>query len=301
VEVGASDLIADDIQRGRDEGDPTYNEMRVAMGEAPVTSFAQITSNVQLQGELAQIYGNVNNVELFVGLMGEDHLPGSSLGQTEQAILATQFEALRDGDRYFYENADPASLVKQLNNTTLAEIIERNTTITNLQPDVFLFYSGVQGTVDGVSKNAGRNASQVSLIPLAGATVELIQDGTVVASTTTNRLGNYQFSEIGAGQFTVKVVPPTGFTGQLASSAKTFDITKGQQDGHPTTEDLTLDSLLPGGGGSQGGGGSGSTGGGGGSTGGGGGSTGGGGGSTGGGGGLRWPGGQTWGPGGRRN
>ena len=55
-----------------------------------------------------QIYGNVNNVELFVGLMGENHLPGSSLGQTEQAILATQFEALRDGDRYFYENADPA-------------------------------------------------------------------------------------------------------------------------------------------------------------------------------------------------
>ena len=95
VEVGASDLIADDIQRGRDEGDPTYNQMRVAMGEAPVTSFAQITSNVQLQNALQQIYGNVNNVELFVGLMGEDHLAGSSLGPTEQAILAKQFERSR--------------------------------------------------------------------------------------------------------------------------------------------------------------------------------------------------------------
>ena len=63
VEVGASDLIADDIQRGRDEGDPTYNQLRVAMGERPVTSFAQITSNVQLQQELKHIYGNVNNVE----------------------------------------------------------------------------------------------------------------------------------------------------------------------------------------------------------------------------------------------
>ncbi len=147
VEVGASDLIADDIQRGRDEGLPTYNELRVSMGERPVTSFAQITSNVQLQQQLKQIYGNVNNVEAFVGLMAENHLAGSSLGQTEQAVLAKQFEALRDGDRFFYENADPPSLVNQLNNTTLADIIERNTTLTNLQSDVFTFYSNIQGTV----------------------------------------------------------------------------------------------------------------------------------------------------------
>ncbi|HWB12602.1 MAG TPA: peroxidase family protein, partial [Pirellulales bacterium] len=84
VEVGASDLIADDIQRGRDQGDPLYNQMRVALGEKPVTSFAQITSNVQLQHELQRLYGNVNNVELFVGLMGEDHLRGSSLGNRSQ-------------------------------------------------------------------------------------------------------------------------------------------------------------------------------------------------------------------------
>ncbi|HEY2761608.1 MAG TPA: peroxidase family protein, partial [Pirellulales bacterium] len=51
VEVGASDLIADDIQRGRDEGDPTYNAMRIELGEKPLTSFSQLTSNVQLQKE----------------------------------------------------------------------------------------------------------------------------------------------------------------------------------------------------------------------------------------------------------
>ena len=177
VEVGASDLIADDIQRGRDEGDPTYNQMRVAMGEAPVTSFSQITSNVQLQGELQQIYGNVNNVELFVGLMGENHLPGSSLGQTEQAVLATQFESLRDGDRYFYENADPKSLVNQLNNTTLAQIIERNTGLTNLQPDVFIFNSNIQGTVQTSTTTIVHNRLEKSLLPVAGATVELLQAG----------------------------------------------------------------------------------------------------------------------------
>jgi hypothetical protein len=255
VEVGASDLIADDIQRGRDEGDPTYNEMRVALGEAPVTSFAQITSNVQLQNELQQIYGNVNNVELFVGVMGEDHLPGSSLGPTEQAILATQFEALRDGDRYFYENADPPSLVKQLNNTTLAQIIERNTDITNLQPNVFLFYNNIQGKAEASITTVDHNRLETSLLPVADATVELIQAGSVVATTTTDARGNYQFTETGAGQFTVKVIPPANFLGRLSTTTKSVDITKGQQEGDPAIADLIfgLDNNGPGPGrGSQG-------------------------------------------------
>ena len=251
VEVGASDLIADDIQRGRDEGDPTYNQMRASLGERPVTSFAQITSNVQLQGELKQIYGNVNNVELFVGLMAEDHLAGSSLGQTEQAILAKQFESLRDGDRYFYENADPPSLVNQLNGTTLAQIIERNTTITNLQPNVFFFYDNIAGNVQGgpvqsdsaqaMSGAAGHGHSQPSSVPLAGVTVELVQDGSVVATTTTNAQGNYEFTETGAGQFSVVVLPPANYTGGQASLAKSVDITKGQQPGDPAVVDFVFD------------------------------------------------------------
>ncbi|HVT29630.1 MAG TPA: peroxidase family protein, partial [Lacipirellulaceae bacterium] len=211
VEVGASDLIADDIQRGRDEGDPTYNQLRVAMGEKPVTSFAQITSDVQLQQQLKQLYGNVNNVEAFVGLMAENHLRGSSLGQTEQAVLARQFEALRDGDRFFYENADPASLVRQLNNTTLSQIIERNTTLTNLQADVFHFYSNIQGTVVATTAPTlgTRGANHLGFpAPLAGVTVELIQNGEVVDTTTTNARGVYQFSNAGSGNYTVKVVPP---------------------------------------------------------------------------------------------
>jgi len=232
VEVGASDLIADDIQRGRDEGDPSYNQMRVAMGEQPVTSFAQITSNVQLQQQLKQLYGNVNNVELFVGLMAENHLPGSSLGPTEQAILARQFEALRDGDRFFYANADPSSLVKQLNGTTLAQIIERNTTITNLQSDVFYFFSNIQGTVSAApggphGPQGPRAGNQPE--PLAGLTVELIQNGQVVDTTTTNSRGGYQFQDVGAGEFTVSVIPPsTGGLSGISPISMNVDITKGQ-------------------------------------------------------------------------
>jgi len=74
---------------------------------------------------------------LFVGLMGENHLPGSSLGETEQAILATQFEALARR-RSLTSTRTPTRIAgHHLNGTTLAQIIERNTDITNLQPDVF--------------------------------------------------------------------------------------------------------------------------------------------------------------------
>ena len=61
--LGGDDLVARDVQRGRDNGMPDYNSMRVAMGLSPVTSFAQITSNVQEQQELEAAYpGGVNTI-----------------------------------------------------------------------------------------------------------------------------------------------------------------------------------------------------------------------------------------------
>ncbi len=52
-------------------------------------------------------------------------------------ILATQFEYLRSGDRYWYENVLSTKEIAQINNATLSEIIQRNTNITDLQENVF--------------------------------------------------------------------------------------------------------------------------------------------------------------------
>ena len=71
------DLIALDIERARDNGIGSYNQVRVALGLPAVTSFAQITSNVQVQHELQQAYGNVNNIDPFEGGVAEDLVPGS--------------------------------------------------------------------------------------------------------------------------------------------------------------------------------------------------------------------------------
>src|SRR5438270_10189628 len=132
--AGGTDLIARDIQRGRDDGLTDYNSMRTAYGLPRVTSFAQITSNVQVQQKLQQLYGSVDKIDAFVGALAEDHVPGADVGPLTKAVLVDQFTRLRDGDRLFYLNQfSGKGLSNLLTNTSLTKIIERNTGLTNLQ------------------------------------------------------------------------------------------------------------------------------------------------------------------------
>lgn len=133
------DLFALNIQRGRDHGLPDYNTVRIACGLAPVAGFADISSDPQLQAALEEAYGDVRYVDLLAGGLAEDHLPGAMLGETFHAILMDQFQRLRDGDRYWFENdpyflAHPA-LLAEVRATTLADVIRRNTSIGDELPD----------------------------------------------------------------------------------------------------------------------------------------------------------------------
>jgi hypothetical protein len=135
---GGIDLIAVDIQRGRDLGLPSYNQARQLYGLPAVTSFAQITSDPTVQAQLQAVYGSVNNIDVFVGGMAEDHVPGAMLGPLFEAIIKDQFQRLRAGDRFWYENGQfTSSELAQIRSTSLADIIERNTAITGLQANVF--------------------------------------------------------------------------------------------------------------------------------------------------------------------
>jgi peroxidase len=64
------------------------------------------TRRTTLAARLKAIYGSVGNLDAFVGMTSEPHLPGSDLGELQDALWRRQFEALRDGDRFFYLN-DP--------------------------------------------------------------------------------------------------------------------------------------------------------------------------------------------------
>lgn len=137
-EVG--DLAAIDILRERDLGIATLNQTREALGMTPYTSFDQITSDPQLASALAQVFGSVDQIDLFVGGLAEDAaLGGSMVGPTFQAILAQQFENLRDGDPSFYLNQGFSSQLRmQIQNTTLSNLIVRDTDTTAMQTDAFV-------------------------------------------------------------------------------------------------------------------------------------------------------------------
>ena len=141
------DLAALNIQRGRDHGLADYNTVRVAYGLPRLTSFAQITPDTAVQAALQNAYGTVDKIDLWVGGLAEKHLPGSSVGQTFTAIMVDQFKRLQTGDRYWYQNVLPASAVSAGQRTTLADVIRRNTQLTNLQPDVFVLHTSIGGTV----------------------------------------------------------------------------------------------------------------------------------------------------------
>jgi hypothetical protein len=88
--------------------------------------------------------GNVNQVDAFTGMLAERHLPGSEFGELQHRLWRTEFERLRDGDRFFYLN-DP--VLTQIRTTygidyrrTLAQVIVDNTALEagDIEANVFL-------------------------------------------------------------------------------------------------------------------------------------------------------------------
>jgi peroxidase len=134
---GGFDLASLNIQRGRDHGLPDYNQARDDMGLERVTSFAEITSDVAMQTTLEELYGDVDNIDVWVGGLAEDHLPGSSVGELIHTVLADQFERIRDGDRLWYQNSLGGEQLAQVENTTLSDVIERNTELGGLRQNLF--------------------------------------------------------------------------------------------------------------------------------------------------------------------
>ncbi|HVO24614.1 MAG TPA: peroxidase family protein [Candidatus Margulisiibacteriota bacterium] len=134
--AGGFDLAALNIQRGRDHGLPTYNEVRTAFGLPPAHSFADISSDPLVQQRLASVYSSVYDVDLWVGGLAEDHYNGGMVGELFFMIIRDQFERLRNGDRFWYETyLSPILQSTYLDNLTLAEIIRRNTNARQRLPD----------------------------------------------------------------------------------------------------------------------------------------------------------------------
>ncbi|WP_327009399.1 peroxidase [Dactylosporangium sp. NBC_01737] len=194
---GVVDLGAIDVQRGRDHGIPSYNELRRAYGLPARRTFRAITGEATeawprdpeltagkevddpsaldfvglfdadgkrvdpasdaaeasvtrgvrrtaLAARLKAVYGSVDRVDAFVGMVAEPHVRGSEFGELQLAIWARQFQALRDGDRFFYRNDAGLDMIRRVYGVdfrrNLGDIIALNTDIprAELTADVFM-------------------------------------------------------------------------------------------------------------------------------------------------------------------
>ena len=136
---GGFDLASLNIQRGRDHGLADLNQTRIDYGLPPLQSFADINADPDIQQGLTEAYGDVNEIDLWVGGLSESHVDGALVGPTFHAILKDQFERLRDGDRFWYEHHLPQPMVNMINRQTLHVIIRRNTSIgEELPSNVFV-------------------------------------------------------------------------------------------------------------------------------------------------------------------
>jgi peroxidase len=137
--AGGFDLASLNIQRGRDHGLPGYNRLRRDFGLRPVRNFQEINRNPAVAQAMASVYASVDDVDPWVGMLAEPHVPGAMVGETLRVILSDQFARLRDGDRFWYESSLSREMVEMIEGQTLAVIIRRNTEIGNeLSDDVFV-------------------------------------------------------------------------------------------------------------------------------------------------------------------
>jgi len=137
---GGFDLISLNIQRGRDTGLSSYNDTRQALGLNRISEFSQITDDTNLQESLQSAYASIDDIDLWVGGMAETPLTaqGSQLGELFSKIVAKQFNELRAGDRFWYQNYLNRDELDFIKDVTLSKVIKNNTSIkSELQDNVF--------------------------------------------------------------------------------------------------------------------------------------------------------------------
>lgn len=127
------DLASINIQRGRDHGISGYTRFRDFCGLAPVRSWEDMARFIPAEHVTTyrQFFRHVEDVDLFLAAIAE-HKEGEGLvGPTLKCLLGLQFQALKFGDRFWYETEmAPADFtfgqLMELRKSSLAKILCRN-------------------------------------------------------------------------------------------------------------------------------------------------------------------------------
>lgn len=106
-EHGMLNLAAINIQRGREHGLKPYAFYRKIAGQNYPNNFDELFDvNPKIIHALKKVYKNVEDIDLYVGILVEQSLDGGMMGRTGSYIIAQEFFTKKYADRFYYENDD---------------------------------------------------------------------------------------------------------------------------------------------------------------------------------------------------
>jgi len=154
--AGGTDIFALDLYRARNNGIPNYVKLQKIYGRQsdriygtqgcpeslesssnsnnpdPLACFTRLVrNNDTLAQNLKDLYGKVNRIDPLVGLLLEQHVPGTSFGYTLGSIIVDTYRRVRDGDRFWFENrmqSNPWShdKIQRIRRTTIGSLLRAN-------------------------------------------------------------------------------------------------------------------------------------------------------------------------------
>jgi peroxidase len=96
------------VQQGRDHALDSYTqyELLASGGGNVATSFDDLKMDAAIQDAFESIYNDVTDIDLWMGLLAERRIVNAQVGKTQAFILGKQFQLLKFGDRFYYENGE---------------------------------------------------------------------------------------------------------------------------------------------------------------------------------------------------
>jgi hypothetical protein len=124
------DLAAIDILRIRELGVPRYNEFRRLLHLKPAGSFEDLTDNPAWAAEMKRIYGDVERVDLTVGMFAEPKPKGFGFSDTAFRIFVLMASRRLKSDRFFTVDYTPRVYTPEgiawIDATDMSAIIRRH-------------------------------------------------------------------------------------------------------------------------------------------------------------------------------
>jgi Animal haem peroxidase len=97
-----NDIAAIDILRSRERGVPRYNEFRKLLHKPPLKRFDQLSSKPEWNEQIKNVYGgDLDRVDLMVGLYAETPPPGFGFSDTAFRIFILMASRRLNSDRFF--------------------------------------------------------------------------------------------------------------------------------------------------------------------------------------------------------